>query len=89
MYSHDQNLRIALMIIDSMLELPDVGLEADPISGKMTSFNNNYAHMQYTLPVIAWCAVIQLITPRQFITMLAVSDSMLFAITSYHARTKA
>ena len=34
MYSHDYNLRIALMIIDSMLELPDVGLEADPISGK-------------------------------------------------------
>ena len=29
MYSHDHNLHIALMIIDVMLELPDVGLAAD------------------------------------------------------------
>ena len=29
MYSHDHNLHTALMIIDGMLELPDVGLAAD------------------------------------------------------------
>ena len=51
MYSHDHNLCIALMIIDSMLELPDVGIEADPISGKI-----NVSYLQ-TLNIHSHCLV--------------------------------